>query len=456
MILTIMGLLMIMCFVYLLLSQKLTVFGSLIIIPLIFGLLTVVIGGYQLSDLFSWIFEGVFFSIDNSTGQLNIGVAPAVFLILFAIVYFNLMLDIGLFDPIICFFIKQMKSDPLRVTVLTVLTSIAVSSTGDTTTTVIILLAAFVDLYRQYKVRLWMLAILIIGPNTILNMLPWGGPAAVISSAVKIDLVDLSNALWPGILLALVYCVGLGVYFGLQERKRLNYHSADFQRLDKSQEEQMIMSVRNRKKELKKPKYFWFNLCWTIFVLGLIISGTTHGSIAFLIGTIVAMTINFKNTKEINQLIGRYIGDAMLPPLATLGAGVFSGILNGSGMSAALASGATAIMPSFLGSQIILIYCFITIFGLVFLPQEAYYFGISSVMAEIMEQFGISRVQTAVASMMPQAFGMISPIIPALYILTDRTEQDFLTYQKRYITYLWPIFLVFVIVYTLTGAFPIM
>ena len=103
MILLIMGLLMIMCFVYLLLSQKLTVFGSLIIVPLIFGLLTVAIGGYRLSDLFSWIFEGIFFSIDNASGQLNIGVAPAVFLILFAIVYFNLMLDIGLFDPIICF-----------------------------------------------------------------------------------------------------------------------------------------------------------------------------------------------------------------------------------------------------------------------------------------------------------------------------------------------------------------
>ena len=102
-----------------------------------------------------------------------------------------------------------------------------------------------------------------------------------------------------------------------------------------------------------------------------------------------------------------------------------------------------------------LVYTLITIPGLVFLPQEAYYFGISSVMVNVMEQFGVTPLQTGVASMIPQAFGMISPIIPALYILTAQTQQTFFEYQKRYIKYLWPIFAIFCIIYILTGSLPV-
>ncbi|WP_195856838.1 CitMHS family transporter [Aerococcus urinae] len=451
--LAIIALLMICTFVYFLLSQKLTVVGSLLIIPLVFGVGIALFTNSGLDAIFKWIYEGIFYSIDEVSGEIVSGVAPAVFLILFAIFYFNMMLDVGLFDPIIEFFIKEMRGDPLRVTILTVCSSIAVSSTGDTTTAVIILLAAFVDLYKQMEMRLPILALLIIGPNTILNMLPWGGPAAVISSALNIELMDLSFALFPGMAGGILYTICLAFYFGYKERQRLNFDKEA--ELDEDQKEKMLASIRNRRVDYKRPHLYWVNLLLTFTIIGLLILGYGHGSVLLLLGSIIGATINFGDSKVVMDRIREYVASAIAPPMATLGAGAFSGILYGSGMSQALAFGVVKAIPRFLGQHMALVYTLITIPGLVFLPQEAYYFGISSVMVNVMEQFGVTPLQTGVASMIPQAFGMISPIIPALYILTAQTQQTFFEYQKRYIKYLWPIFAIFCIIYILTGSLPV-
>jgi len=444
---------MIVVFVTLLLTNRTSVFATLMLIPSFFGILIVIFSEHQFKDLFDWIYQGLFFKLATD-GSVTAGVIPAALLILFAIIYFNFMLDVGLFDPVIEFFIKQANGDPLKITMTTVLASTIVSMSGDTTSTVIILISAFRVLYQLLGMNLIYLSILIIGPNGILNMLPWGGPGAAASAAIQVDLTDLSNALYPGMILAILYTWLLAYYFGKKERKRLIFIHDYSKEIDIDFQNRMLNSIRERNPELKRPQRLWFNLLLTLTLVSLLVSGTAPGAILFMIGTALAITINYGDVSLVNKQLRKSVASASLPFLAALGAGVFSGILTGSGMSSAIGNAIIEIIPINWGLQMIIVYILITIPGLTLIPQEAFYFGIASVIANVMKNYGITRVQAAVASMMGQAFGMISPTIPALFYLAEETGQTFGRYQKNYVKYLWPIFFIYYLTYVLTGALP--
>ncbi|MDF2929477.1 MAG: citrate transporter, partial [Anaerospora sp.] len=104
------------------------------------------------------------------------GVISGASLILFAVLYFGVMLKAGLFDPLCIYFIKKAKGDPLKITMATVMVASMVTLDGDTTTTIVVCTAAFLTLYKRMNMKLSYLAILITMPIGIFNQLPWGGP----------------------------------------------------------------------------------------------------------------------------------------------------------------------------------------------------------------------------------------------------------------------------------------
>ena len=168
----------------------------------------------------------------------------------------------------------------------------------------------------------------------------------------------------------------------------------------------------------------------TLAILAMLIMDITHGGILFMLGAAIALTANYRSSKLVTERLDALAADSLAPALATLAAGVFSGILTGSGMATALAEGITKIIPEALGTHMAPIYAIISAPAITFLPQDAFYFGIASVMAGVMGQFGITPDQAAVASMVGQAFRLISPVIPALYMLCEYTEINFVDFQK--------------------------
>ena len=87
--------------------------------------------------MFTWIKDGIFYSVNATTGKVSIGVISPVVVILFAVLFFGIMLNAGLFDPLCIFFIKKAKGDPLKITLATVMVASVVTLNGDTTTTVL-------------------------------------------------------------------------------------------------------------------------------------------------------------------------------------------------------------------------------------------------------------------------------------------------------------------------------
>ncbi len=452
--LTILGLAMIVVFIALLAKKKLQVFVALTLVPLVFGFIAAAVGGHDLLDVFTWIQHGVFFKLNPETGKVAWGViAPAV-TILFSIFYFDLMLNVGLFDPVAKFFIKQAKGDPLKVVLSTVAVASVVSLNGDTTTTIIICLAAFRALYQQLNLSMWVLAIIIVAPIGIWNQLPWGGPTIAAAAALGVDLIALFRHLLPGLLAAQVVVIIIAWRLGLKERKRLAFDPRSEASVGPEHIAEMLQAITDKDPHLKRPKLFWVNLAITMVGLTLLIMDLAHGAVVFLLLSAIGLVINFPNVDEASTRIEEIAPDVLPTAIATLGAGVFSGVLTGSGMAAALAGSIAAIIPTALGSHMAPVYAIIATPAITFLPQDAFYFGIASVLSGVMGEFGITPMQAAVASMVGQSFRLISPVIPALYLLCGETNQNFVSFQKKYLIWFWPILVTYLVVYGLTGAMP--
>ena len=108
---------MIAAFLVLLTKRKLNVFSALILVPIVFGLVVCVLTGKDPLLIFDWIKKGLFFSQHPTTHKVKMGVMSGLVLILFAILYFGLMIDAGLFDPVARFILKLVGGDPMKIVV---------------------------------------------------------------------------------------------------------------------------------------------------------------------------------------------------------------------------------------------------------------------------------------------------------------------------------------------------
>lgn len=220
--LTILGLGMIMCFMYLIMSRKMSPLVALTLIPLLFALIAWLLGYY---------FESLAHIQINQIGEMMIeGVkklAPTGIMLLFAILYFAIMIDTGLFDPSVKFILRLVKGDPLKVVLGTITLTLIVSLDGDGSTTYMICVAAMLPLYKRLGMSPLIMACLIMLSSGIMNLTPWGGPTARAASALHVDPSDVFVPMVLPMLFAIAWLYFLGFMYGRMERKRLGIIQLD-------------------------------------------------------------------------------------------------------------------------------------------------------------------------------------------------------------------------------------
>ncbi|WP_046780560.1 CitMHS family transporter [Streptomyces yangpuensis] len=202
--LTFLGFAMIATFLVLIMMKKMSPIAALVLIPALF---CVFAGkGAHLGD---YVIEGV--------GKL----APTAAMLMFAIVYFGLMIDVGLFDPIVRGILRFCKADPMRVVVGTAVLAAIVSLDGDGSTTFMITVSAMYPLYKRLGLSLVVMTGVAATANGVMNTLPWGGPTARAATALKLDAADIFVPMIPALAVGLLFVFALAYVLGLRERRRV-------------------------------------------------------------------------------------------------------------------------------------------------------------------------------------------------------------------------------------------
>ena len=456
MVITVAAYVMMAIFMYIIMKKKMSPFTALVLIPLIFAIILVATGQVQDVNIGTLIRQGLFGN--NSKDKLTAmkGTAETGVMLLFAILYFSTMLDAGLFDPITNKMIRFAKGDPMKVLMATSIVAAAVSLNGDGTTTTLICCSAFVPIYKKLDMKLMNLGVLVILQNTIMNLLPWGGPTARAMSVLGVE-ADILAYLAPGMILSVLYVIFVVARsMGKKERARLG-----IQELTDAELDELTTITDPEVLEKRRPKNFVINAIMTIVLIGWLVAGSFIDAIEvkpvvlFLVGTALALMINYPDLKVQAKRIGDNAGDAVQVVLLVFAAGVFMGLFQGTGMATALTNSIVQIIPQQLAGFWSLIIAIISVPGTFFLTNDGFYYGVLIPFAEIGRQYGFTDMQMALASLMGQAFHLLSPLVAFIYLLLRLTGLDMGEWQKESAKYAAVIFVIFVVTIVLMGHMPL-
>lgn len=432
---TVLAYAMIIVFMYVIMAKKMSPFTSLIAIPLLFSIIAVVTGLAN-NELGKFALEGL-----KKTSITGI-------MLLFAILYFAIMLNAGLFDPVTKAMIRFAKGDPMKILVATGVAAAAVSLNGDGTTTTMICCAAFIPIYKKLGLKMMNLGVLIILMNTIMNLLPWGGPTARAMSVLDVG-AEILTYLAPGMALAVLYMIFVAVYLGKKERERLGItHMSD----DEINELTNIIDPETL--ALRRPKKVWINAAMTVVLIVMLIMDVFTPVFLFLVGTVLALLLNYPNPREQSARIHDNAGDAVQVVILVFAAGIFMGLFNGTGMASAIANSFATIIPENMGGLWGVIVALVSAPGTFFLSNDAFYYGVLPIMAKTGYAYGFTTLQIALASLMGQAFHLLSPLVAFIYLLLRLTGLDMGQWQRESAKWALGIFVIFVATLVLTGAMP--
>ncbi len=410
--LAILGFLTIAIFLYLIITKRLSVMTALVLVPLVTG----IIAGFTPKELGEMMLAGMK------------QVAPTGILLTFAVLYFATMLDAGLFDPIITFIIRSVKGDPMKVIVGTAILTMIVHLDGDGTATFMIVLSAFLPIYKHLKINRLILPCVValsVGP---MHLVPWSGTSARAISTLKTDATHLFNPNIPAIIAGLGWVLFVAYWLGMKERKRLGI-------VDFTYSHQASLSAHEQ--SLRRPRLIGFNAVLTITLIAVLIKGLVPAPVLFVLASMVALLVNYPSLSDQQKIMRGHGMNIFLVASMIFVAGIFSGILTGTKMIDAMANELVALIPQNKANFLPLLTALTSLPASMLFTPDSYYFGVVPILSQTATSFQLDALEIGRAALLGQmTVGFpISPLTASTFLLIGLSEVDLGEHQK--FTFKW-------------------
>ena len=241
-------------------------------------------------------------------------VAPTGILLFFAVLYFSVMLDAGLFDPVISFIVRKVKGDPLKVVLGTAILTMIVHLDGDGTATFMIVISAFLPIYKALKMNRLILAGIVamaVGP---LHLVPWSGTSARAIATLDATPSVIFNPNIPAIVGGIIWVLIVAYILGRGESKRLGVLPFDYQHNSSLSEDQ---------KSFRRPKLFVINAVITISLIVVLMNGWIAAPVLFVVASSIALLLNYPSLKDQQRVLKSHGGNIFLVSSMIFAAGIF-------------------------------------------------------------------------------------------------------------------------------------
>lgn len=461
--LAIIGFFIIALILALLLTQRVNAIIALAGIPLLGAL----IAGYSLEEISEFATAGIG------------GVVGVVAMFVFAIIFFGVLRDAGMFDPVVNRILKFAGDKPATITLATTMLAIATHLDGAGASTFLIAIPAMLPIYERMGMSRLVLATCVALGAGVMNVVPWGGPTLRASATADIPANDLWVPLIPAQIGGVVVALAIAYYLGHREKKRLARVAAGETKAEVAESTARVpagggaavsdtselsekdgsatVDAEQDDSGLKRPKLLIVNFLLTALVIGTLISGILDPALCFIIGAILALVINYPGMKQQTDRINAHAPGAVLMASTLLAAGVLLGVLSESGMVEAMAQAGSDLIPEVAAPGLPLLAGLLGVpLSLLFGP-DAYYFGVMPVLMGIGAEFGVEGVHIAQASILGQetAGFPISPMTGSFFLLVGLAKVDIGRHIRHSFFWLWLVSIVMVLLATLTGAIPV-
>ena len=340
--------------------------------------------------------------------------APVAAMFVFAILYFGVMTDAGLLDPIVNRILRGIGCRPRRVVMGAALLALLVHLDGSGAVTFLVTIPAILPLFERLRMDKRILAC-VTSMAAGVNFLPWTGPMLRASAALHISTADLFRPLIPVQIIGLVFVFGVAFMLGTREERRLNIADLDAPALT-------VPPLTPEQARTRRPDRFWINAALTAVVMAVMISGRVDPAAAIL-----------------------------------LAAAAFTGIMKESGLLAAMADAAVRAVPAAAAQHLpFLLGLLSRPLSLLFDP-DSFYLGALPIVAQVGSTLGVPPIQIAQAALLGQmTTGFpISPLTPATVLVVGLTGIELGDHQRFTGPYLFAASVVMTIACVVFGVFPL-
>lgn len=422
------GFLLVAILMYVLIKGKMTPIAAFILLPTIAAFCA----GYPAEEIGGFIKSGI--SSMTTTASL----------FAFSISYFSIMSDIGLFDPLLNMLIRKKSQNVFFILLCVLAATFVAHLDGSGATTFLVVVPAFLPICKKVGIRPEALLCTICGTYAVNNLLPWGGPTMRAASVLEIETGALYRYIIPSLAIILLLAVALAYIVSRIEIR----NGAGRQLAEELQQE----TNTTTEKKVSAPLY-WFNLVLTILVLIGLFVEIFPTNICFMIGTAIALVVNFPQTKEQSARIKSYAAQAMVMTMTLFSVGVFLGIMKDGGFIDAMAGWLISLIPVSMAAHAHWFLALLSVPLIMMLSTDAFYYVLLPIVLGVVAPYGVDPTSVAATFLVTATFGTaISPGVAAVYVGLGLADVDIGTHIKYSFRLLWPMSIICLILSTLIGV----
>ncbi|MGJ7581736.1 CitMHS family transporter [Variovorax sp. RHLX14] len=403
---------MILVFMALIMTKRLSAMVALILVPIAFGLLA----GFGMG-LGPMMLDGIK------------KLAPTGVMLMFAILYFGIMIDAGLFDPPVRWILKLVGNNPTKIVMGTFVLATCVSLDGDGSTTYMITCAAMLPLYKRLGMSRLVLTCVVMMAGGNMNILPWGGPTARAASALGVDVGELFVPMIVPMIVTGAWGLLVAFWLGRRETRRLG-GSVDLPVTYDATEADMATAL-----SIARPQLIWVNFALTVALMVLLVMGTFPLQVLFMVAAAIALMINYPRLEQQKERLESHAANIVPVVALIFAAGIFVGILSGTKMVDAIAASVIAGLPNWLEPYLAVVTAVLSVPFTFFISNDAFYFGILPILAKAGAVHGFTAAEIGRASLIGQQVHLLSPLVASTYLLVGLAKVEFGDHQR--FTLLW-------------------
>ena len=428
-----MGFVLMILMVVLLLKGKTIPAVVFILLPIIVGFLV----GFTPGEMADYIKEGVS------------SVSTTAILFIFAVMFFGIMSDAGVFDRIVGTVVGYVGNNLMLLMFATVLIAFIGHLDGSGATTLLITLPPLLPVYKKLNVRTVVLLGITCLTMGVMNIVPWGGPCGRTAAALEVAPNDIWKYCIPAQVFGVAVILALCVFFAKSEKKRGAGLPAG------AVADAGVASQIGEDREYARPRLFWFNIALIVLVVLALTLTKIPTHITFMIALAVGLMVNYPNQKDQQARVKAHATDALTMAFTALASGALIGIMGKSPMLDAMTQMVLSFIPESMAPHSHILFAAVNSPLSMIIHGDALTYGIVPIVNQIVSGYGIPAAAVGAAFLItygPTIY--IMPMTAATYMglgLADVELKDHIAFALKWAILLATLQLLFVVV---TGIIP--